>query len=90
MFYEKAVISLARWTVKQGHLALLALRAKLLELAPTITRIAGIVSAARYTVFYRFGSSLGGWLRSLRLDASHFRADAERAVKHLRLLLKQS
>lgn len=90
MFYEKAVISLARWTVKQGHRGVLALRAKLLELAPSITRIAGIVSAARHTLFYPFGSSLRGWVRSLRLDASHFRSDAERAVKHLRLLLKQS
>ena len=90
MFYEKAVISLARWTAKQGYRGLLALRAKLLELAPTITRIAGIVSAARPTLFYPFGSSLRGWVRSLLLDASHFRADAERAVKHLRLLLKQS
>ena len=34
MFYEKAVISLARWTAKQGYRGLLALRAKLLELAP--------------------------------------------------------
>ncbi|SRR6266566_239096 len=90
MFYEKAVISLARWTVKQGHRALLDLRARLLELAPTITGTAGIVSAARHTLFFPFGSSLRGWVRSLRLDASHFRADAERAVKHLRLLLKQS
>ena len=63
MFYEKAVISLARWTAKQGYRGLLALRAKLLELAPTITRIAGIVSAARPTLFYPFGSSLRGWVR---------------------------
>ena len=87
MFYEKAVISLARWTMKEGHRGLLALRAKLLELAPTISRI---VSAARRTRFYPLGSSLRGWVRSLQLDALHFRADAERAVKHLRLLLKQS
>jgi hypothetical protein len=90
MFYEKAVNSLARWMVKQGHRGLLALRAKLLELAPTITRIAGIVSTARHTMLYPFGGSLRGWVQSLRLDALHFRADAERAVKHLRLLLRQS
>ena len=87
LFYEKAVISLARWTVKQGQRGLLALLAKLVELAPTISRT---VSAARHTLFYPFGSSLRGWVRSLRLDALHLRGDAERAVKHLRLLLKQS
>ena len=88
MFYEKAVNYLAAWTVKRGHRALRSLRARLLELAPAISRIAGIVSAGRHTLSYAFGSSLRGWARSLRLDASHFRADAQRAVKHLRLLLK--
>jgi|SRR5215469_51226 len=90
MFYEKAVNSLAAWTVRQGHRTLLSLRTGLLELAPTIRRTAGIVSAGRHTLFYAFGSSLRGWAQSLRLDASHVRADAERAVKHLRVLLRQS
>jgi hypothetical protein len=90
MFYEKAVNSFAAWTVRQGHRALLSLRARLLELAPTISRTAGIVSAGRHTLSYAFGSSLRGWAQSLRLDASHVRADTERAVKHLRVPLKQS
>ena len=90
MFYEKAVNSLAAWTVRQGHRALLSLRARILELAPTISRTAGIVSAGRHTLSYTFGSSLRGWAQSLRLDASHVRADTERAVKHLRVLVKQS
>jgi len=90
MFYEKAVNSFAAWTVRQGHRALLSLRARLLELAPTISRTAGIVSADRHTLSYAFGSSLRGWAQSLRLDASHVRADTERAVKHLRVLVKQS
>lgn len=89
MFYEKAVNSLAAWTVRQGHRALPSLRARLLELAPTISR-AGTVAAGRHTLSYAFGSSLRGWAQSFRLDASHVRADAERAVKHLRVLLKQS
>ena len=90
MLYAKAVIYLARWTVKQGHRALQPLRTTLLEQAPTITETAGIASAPRHTPFYLFGDSLRGLLRSLRHDASHIRADAERAVKHLRLLLRHS
>jgi hypothetical protein len=90
MFYEKAVNWLAAWTVKQGHRALLSLRARLLELAPTISKTAGIVSASRHTLSDAFGSSLRTWAQSLRLDASHVRADAERAVKHVRVLPKQS
>jgi hypothetical protein len=80
---------LAAWTVKQGHRALLPLRTMLDE-APTISQTAGIASAPRHTLFHLFGNSLRGLLRSLRQDASHFRADAERALKHLRLLLKHS
>jgi hypothetical protein len=89
MLYVKAVMYLAAWTVKQGHRALLPLRTMLDE-APTISQTAGVASAPRHTLFYLFDNSLRSLLRSLRQDASHFRADAERAVKHLRLLLKQS
>jgi hypothetical protein len=89
MLYVKAVMYLAAWTVKQGHRALLPLRTMLDE-APTISQTAGVASAPRHTLFYLFGNSLRSLLRSLRQDASHFRADAERAVKHLRLLLKHS
>lgn len=89
MLYVKAVMFLAAWTVKQGHRALLPLRT-ILDEAPTISQTAGVASAPRHTLFYLFGNSLRSLLRSLRQDASHFRADAERAVKHLRLLLKHS
>ena len=89
MLYVKAVMYLAAWTVKQGHRALLPLRT-ILDEAPTISQTAGVASAPRHTLFYLFGNSLRSLLRSLRQDASHFRADAERAVKHLRLLLKHS
>lgn len=88
MLYVKAVTYLARWTVKQGHRALLPLRTMLLDEAPTISETAGIASAPPRALLYLFGNALRGLLRSLRQDASHFRADAERAVKHLRLLLK--
>lgn len=89
MLYVKAVMFLAAWTVKQGHRALLPLRT-ILDEAPTISQTAGVASAPRHTLFYLFGNSLRSLLRSLRQHASHFRADAERAVKHLRLLLKHS
>ena len=88
MLYVKAVTYLASWTVKQGHRALLPLRAMLLDEAPTTSETAGSASAPRHTRLYLFGNALRGVLRSLRRDTSHFRADAERAVKHLRLLLK--
>ena len=90
MLYGKAVMYLAAWMVKQGHRAMLSLRTRLFEQAPTITRTSGIASAPRYTRFYLYGNSLRGLLQSLRQDASHFRADAERAVKHLRLLMRHS
>src|SRR5439155_26310856 len=47
MIYEKVVISLARWSAKQGYRGLLALRAKLFVLAPNFTSITGIVSDVR-------------------------------------------
>jgi hypothetical protein len=88
--YARGVIYLAARTVEQGHHALPLLRVLVLWLAPTVTKTAGFVSAGQQVLFYPFGGLLHGWLRSLRSDAFHFREDAERAVKHLRLLLKQS
>ena len=76
MLYKRAVIYLAAWTVEQGHRLLPPVRARLLELAPRVTNTLGTVRSLRARV------------RSLRLDASHFRRDAERAAK--RLLLKHS
>lgn len=90
MLYAKAVMYLAAWMVKQGHRAMLSLRTRLFEQAPTITQTTGIASAPRHTRFYLFGNSLHGLLQTLRQDASQFRADAERAVKHLRLLMRHS
>ena len=90
MLYARAVVYLATRTARQGERALPAARATVLWLAPTVIRSAGAVSSAQKILFYPFASPLRGWLRSFRLDASHFREDAERAVKHLRLLLKQS
>jgi hypothetical protein len=90
MLYARAVVYLATRTARQGQRALPAARATVLWLAPTVIRSAGAVSSAQQILAYPFAGPLRSWLRSFRLDASHFREDAERAVKHLRLLLKQS
>lgn len=90
MLYARAVVYLATRTAKQGQRALPAARATVLWLAPTVIRTADAVSSTQQVLIYPFAGSLRRWLRSFLLDASHFRDDAERAVKHLRLLLKQS
>lgn len=90
MLYAHAVVYVATRTAKQGQRAMPLARALVLWLAPTVTKTAGAVSAAQRILFYPFGDPLRRRLRSLSLDASQFRADADRAVKHLRLLLKQS
>ena len=88
--YARLVVYLAARAVKQGHQALPLLRILVLWLAPTVAKTAEAVSASQQVLFYPFRGLLRGWLHSLRFDASHFRADAERAIKHLRLPLKQS
>lgn len=90
LLYARGVAYLATRTVKQGKHALPLVRALVLWLAPTVTKTAGAVSAAQEVLFYPFRGALRGWLKSFLMDASHFREDAERAAKHLRLLLKQS
>lgn len=90
ILYARAVVYLATRTARQGQRALPAARATVLWLAPTVIRTAGAVSSTQQILFYLFAGPLRKWLRSFRMDASHFREDAERAVKHLRLLLKQS
>lgn len=90
MLYARTVVFLATRTAKQGQRALPAARATVLWLAPTVIRSADAVSSAQQVVFYPLAGPMRRWLHSFRLDASHFRNDAERAAKHLRLLLKQS
>lgn len=90
MLYAWTVVFLATRTAEQGRHALPLFRALVLWLAPTVTKTAGLVSEAQHILIYPFGGPLRAWLHSFRLDASQFREDAERAAKHLRLLLKQS
>lgn len=90
MLYARAVVFLATRTAQQGRHALPLFRAIVLWLAPTVTKTAGLASAVQQAFFYPFNGALRGWLKSFHMDATHFREDAERAAKHLRLLLKQS
>jgi len=88
--YARAVVYVATRTAQQGRRAMPIMRAMVLWLAPTVMKTAGAVSAAQQVLLFPFGGRLRVWLKSFQFDASHFREDAERAVKHLRLLLKQS
>lgn len=90
LLYARAVVFLATRTARQGRRAVPAARALVLWLAPTVIKTAGAVSSTQQILLYPFAGPLRGWLRSFRLDASHIRENAERAAKHLRLLLKQS
>lgn len=90
VLYARGLVYLATRTANQGRRAMPIVRAMVLWLAPTVTRTAGAASAAQQVLGYPFAGRLRGWLSSFQLYASHFREEAERAVKHLRLLLKQS
>ena len=90
LLYARGVVYLATRTAQQGRHAMPLVRAMVLWLAPTLTRTAGAISGAQGILLYPFGGAFRGWLKSFQLDAFHFRDDAERAVKHLRLRLKQS
>jgi hypothetical protein len=88
--YARGVVFLAVHAAKQGRNALPLLRIFVLCLAPTVTKTAVAVSGAQQALFYPFRGLMRGWLQSFRIDAAQFRDDAERALKHLRLRLKQS
>jgi len=90
LLYARAVVYLATRTARQGQRALPAARAAVLWLAPTVIRSADAVASAQHTLSQPLAGPMRRWLRSFRLDAFHFREEAERAVKHLRLRLKQS
>ena len=90
LLYARGVVYLATRAAEQGHHALPLVRVLVLWLAPTVTRTAEAVSAGQQILFYPFRGLMHGWLQSLRLDASHFREDAEHAVKQMRLRPKQS
>jgi hypothetical protein len=84
--YAKGMTYLAVRISAQGHRALPVFRVLVLWFAPTVT----VPSVGQRILFYPFYGLLQGWSQSLRRGVSQFRDDTERAVKHLRLLLKHN
>src|SRR5216683_2248870 len=66
------------------------LRVLVLWLAPTVTTTAHVLLVCQRLLSYPFHGLMQGWLRSFWFDAVQLRQDAERALKDLRLRVKQS
>ena len=88
--YARGITYLAVRISAQGHRALPVFRVLVLWFAPTVTEIVEVLSVGQRILFYPFYGLFRGWSQSLRRDVSQFREDTERAVKHLRLLLKHN
>jgi hypothetical protein len=88
--YARGMAYLAVRISEQGHHALPLLRVLVLWFAPTVTETAQVLSVGHGILFYPFYGLLHGWSQSLRRDVSQFREDTERALKHLRFLLKHN
>jgi hypothetical protein len=88
--YARGTTYLAVRISTQGHRALPLFRVLVLWFAPTVTEIVEVLSIGQSILFYPFSGLLQGWSQSFRRDVSQFREDTERAVKHLRLLLKHN
>ena len=88
--YARGMTYLAVRISAQGHRALPVFRVLVLWFAPTVTEIVEVLSVGQRILFYPFYGLFRSWSKSLRRDVSQFREDTERAVKHLRLLLKHN
>jgi len=88
--YARGTTYLAVRISAQGHRALPLFRVLVLWFAPTVTEIVEVLSIGQSILFYPFSGLLQGRSQSFRRDVSQFREDTERAVKHLRLLLKHN
>ncbi len=88
--YAKGMAYLTVRITAQGHHALPLFRILVLWFAPTVTRTAQALLLAHRILFYPFHSLVHQWSQSFRRDVSQFREDTERAVKHLRFLLKHN
>jgi hypothetical protein len=88
--YARGTTYLAVRISAQGHRALPLFRVLVLWFAPTVTEVVEVLSIGQSILFYPFSGLLQGWSQSFRRDVSQFREDTERAVKHLRLLLKHN
>lgn len=88
--YAKGMAYLAVRISVQGHRALPLFRILVLWFAPMATRTAQALLLAHRILFYPFYGLVHEWSQSFRRDVSQFREDTERAVKHLRVLLKHN
>lgn len=88
--YARGMTYLAVSISAQGHRALPAFRVVLLWFAPTVTEIVEVLSVGQRILLYPFHGLLRGWSQSLPRDVFQFRDDTDRALKHLRFLLKHN
>ncbi len=88
--YVRGVTYVAARASVQGRRTLPLLRVLVLWLAPTVTTTAHVLLVCQRLLSYPFQGLMQGWLRSFRFDAVQLRQDAERALKDLRLRVKQS
>ena len=88
--YVKGMTFLAVRVSVQGHRALPLFRILVLWFAPTAARTAQALLLAHRILFYPVYGLAHEWSQSFRRDVSQFREDTERAVKHLRFLVKDN
>ena len=88
--YARGMTYLAVRISAQEHRALPMFRVLVLWFAPTVTEIVEVLSVGQRILFYPFHGLLRGWSQSLRRDVFQLRDDTDRALKHLRFLLKQN
>ena len=88
--YARGIAYLAVRISAEGHRALPLFRVLVLWLAPTATKTSQALLLLQHIMFYPFYGLLHGWSQSFRRDVTQFREDTERAVKHLRILLKHN
>ena len=88
--YARGTTYLAVRISAQGHRALPLFRVLVLWFAPPVMKTAEALSVGQRILFYPFHGLLRGWSQSLRRDVFQFRDDTDRALKHLRFLLKHN
>ena len=88
--YARGMTHLAVSISSRGHRALPMFRVLVLWFAPTVTEIVEVLSVGQRILFHPFHGLLRGWSQSLRRDVFQFRDDTDRALKHLRFLLKHN
>jgi hypothetical protein len=88
--YARGMTYLAVSISAQGHRALPVFRVLVLWFAPPVMKTVEALSVGQRILFYPFHGLLRGWSQSLRRDVFQFRDDIDRALRHLRFLLKHN